>query len=351
MGSGAPAVTPTNLDRPFLSGYHAYWAEDAWKDHPLDALDELFFFEVEVAADGHVLDTHGWPDGWRALVDRAVEEGVQVVPTVSMHDARAFEALFSDARRTERLVETLLDLIVSSPEISGLHLDMEVFQPVPLDVRDGYTAFVARLAEAMRSRHPRLSLSVFVLAFDDDDAYNERALGQIADFVVVQGYDYHSRGSANAGPVAAVAGWGRLNWETVLRRFDELGVPRDKMVMGVPLYGYEWPVHSSEPGAKTRGPGVIVPLTAPEGVRPELPRALSRAQEHGTHRDAVSGSPYYVYRTDEGWWQGWYEDEESLRRKYAFVQENGLGGIALFPLAYGTEALWEQIRRTFARSR
>ena len=348
-GPAPRVVMPTNLDRPFVAGYHAYWTGDAWADYPLDVLDELLFFELEVAADGSILDAHGWPGEWARMVTEAAEAGVQVVPTVSMHDPAAFEALFADARRRERLAATLLDLLRRTPGLAGLHLDVEVFQRVAPEARDGYTAFVAQMAERMRAVHPTLSLSVFVLAFDVDDVYNERALGQIADFVVVQGYDYHSVGSATAGPVAPLTGWEGLDWEAVLRRFDDFGVPREKMVMSVPLYGYEWLVATETPGAEVLETGVIVPYAAPPEVLSGAPRARQRAEEHGILRDPASGSPYYLVRTDEGWIQGWYEDAESLGAKYRFVRENGLGGIAVFPLAYGTQEIWDGLREAFRR--
>ncbi|NNF12144.1 MAG: hypothetical protein HKN72_02910 [Gemmatimonadetes bacterium] len=355
-GPAPTVVMPTTLDRPFVAGYHAYWTEDAWVDYPWDVLDELYFFELELGADGEIMDAHGWPHRWGPMVTAASEAGVQVVPTISMHDPEAFEALFADAARVGVAVDRVTGLLDASTEregleLAGIHLDVEVFQPVSPDARDGYTAFVARLAEAMRRHHPGRSLSVFVLAFDDDDVYNERALGQIADFVVVQGYDYHSMGSANAGPVAALRGWGRLNWETVLQRFDGFGVPRDRIVMSVPLYGYEWPVVSEEPGAATRGEGVTVPYDAPDDVFPELPRAREQAERHGIRRDALSGAPFYVYSVDGGWIQGWAEDVESLASKAAFARDNGLGGVALFPLAYGGVEIWNELRRAFPRSR
>lgn len=346
----APRVAmPTNVERPFVAGYHAYWTGDAWTGYPMDALDELLFFELEIGADGRITDAHGWPDRWRPMVEAALDAGVQVVPTVSMHDAEAFETVFADASRVSVAVDEILGLLERSPGLSGIQLDVEVFRSVGQDARDGYTAFVAGLAERMRADHPRLSLSVFVLAFDDDDVYNERALGRIADFVVVQGYDYHSMGSANAGPVGPVRGWGRLSWENVLARFDAFGVPRRKIVMSVPLYGYEWPVASEEPGAETLRTGVTVPYTAAEDVLADRPRARDQGERHGVRRDPVSGSPYYVYRNGDGWVQGWFEDAESLRLKYDFVREEGLGGLALFPLAYGDQEIWEGLRAEFRR--
>lgn len=342
---------PTNVERPFVAGYHAYWTGDAWLDYPLDLLDELYVFELEAAGDGTILDAHGWPELWRPMIAAASTAGVQVVPVVSMHDPDAFEALFADANRSGRLVDTILAILGPSPALAGVHLDVEVFRPVSPRARDGYTAFVARLGNAMRALDPRLSLSVFVLAFDDDDVYNEAALGQIADFLIVQGYDYHSMASENAGPVSALRGWGRLNWEHVVQRFDAFGVARDKIVMSVPLYGYEWPVESADRGARTASAGVTVPYAAGDDVLPEAPRARARADEYGIHRDPSSGSPFYVFETPEGWRQGWFEDAESLRMKYDFVRAEGLGGVALFPLGYGDSSVWAGLRGAFGETR
>jgi spore germination protein YaaH len=346
----APFVTPATAPGVFVAGYHAYWAGSAWEDYPWDALTELYFFELEVDARGGFLERHGWPDEWAALAARAASEGVQLTPTVSMHDADAFEALFADPSAVERLVVGVVGLLEATPALAGVHLDFEVFRPVDGAVRDGFTAFVARLASRLRALDPQLALSVFTLAFDDADVYNERALAELADYLVVQGYDYHSLNEGTTGPVAALTGWGRLNWTNVVDRFVELGVPARRIVMAVPLYGYQWPAVGEEPGAATRGPGVAAPLTAPPDVLPELPRARAQAERHGVRRDPVSGSPYYAYRDADGWHQGWYEDAESLRAKYDFVLRRGLGGIAIFPLAYGVASDWESLRAAVART-
>ncbi len=350
-GSGTleRVAMPTNSPTPFVAGYHVYWAEEAWTEYPFDILDELYFFELEADADGGFLDRHGWSTRWREMTTQARAAGVQVTPTVSMHDADAFRTLFPDAERVERLVQNVVGLLDASPDVAGIHLDFEVFETVEPDVRDGFTAFVVALAAEMRARHPTKALSVFAMAFDDDDVYNERVLGRVADYLVVQGYDYHSAGSSNAGPVAGLAGWGRLNWDTVLDRFRVFGVPAGKIVMSVPLYGYEWPVESDALGATTRGVGVTIPYAAPREMVGGAPSARDEAARHGAERDEQSRSPWYRYLASDGWRQGWYDDAESLREKYDFARSRGLGGIALFPLAYGDPDIWEGLRATFAR--
>jgi spore germination protein YaaH len=348
---GPGRVTPTTGQRYFVAGYHAYWTGASWEAYPWDVLDRLYFFEIEVGADGSLADFHGWPEEWSGLVARARDAGVSLVPTISMHDADAFEELFASPERAARLVSELSAMLSASPELDGIHLDLEVFRPVDIAVRDGYTAFVASLDRALDALSSALSLSVFAMAFDDDDVYNERALAELADYLVVQGYDFHHTTDARAGPLGATEGWGRLSWASVLERFLSLGVPARKLVMAVPFFGYEWPVVGPEPGSATRGDAVIVPLAPADDVVPELPRAFARAAEHGVRRDADSGVPYYAYQDDSGWRQGWFEDAESRGAKYAFVREHGLGGVALFPLAYGDATHWQELRTAFSLPR
>jgi spore germination protein YaaH len=314
-------------------------------------LDVLYVFEIEVGAEGTVIDPHGWPDRWSALSAVAADAGVRVTPRVSMHDPLACEELCDDHVRSVRLFATVEGLVRQDATGSGVHLDLEVLQPVRPGARDGFVAFVAGLRNRLEMLNPTLTLSIFVPAFDDADVYNERALGQLADFLVVQGYDLHSAGEETTGPVAGLRGWGHLNWDAVVDRFIGFGVPPRKIVMSIPLFGYEWPSESDRPGARPRGRATTIPLLAPDDVLPELPRAFDQAARHGVRRDEVSGTPYYAFQDESGWRQGWFEDAESLEAKYRFVRERGLGGVAIFPLAYGDPALWANLLAAFAEPR
>lgn len=337
-----PVPTPGDF---FVAGYHPWWTGDRWEAYPHGLLDQLFFFEVELAPDGSVSNPRGWPAEWEALRSRALGERLPLVPTLTLHGSGAFQALFTDRASWNRAVESVLGLL-DDPLVRGLHLDIELFEPVSPAAREGYTAFVAELSRRMDARDPALGLSLFALAFDDADVFDEAALAPLVDYLVVQGYDLHSQGEGRAGPLAALEGWDGLNWPAVLARYDALGIPRGKLVMGVPLYGYEWPTETAEAGSATQGVGVGVPLVAPPGLLPELPRAWEQAERHGLQRDPVSGTPWYAYRDPAGTWvQGWFEDRESLLAKYRFVRREGLAGVAFFPLAYGDPRVWEDLRR------
>lgn len=328
----------------FVAGYHPWWAGQSWRTYPLEALDRVYLFELEISPDGGIGEARGWPDAWQALGAAAERAGADVVPTVTLPDADAFSSIFEDPATRTRLVREITAAVAAFPDAAGLHVDVEVFDPVSPAARDGYTAFVAELARVMAERMPGLTLSGFLLAFDPGDAYNEAALSQILDYVVVQGYDLHYLDGPRSGPLGPLEGWDGLNLEAVLARLDREGVPRGRTLLSLPLYGYEWPTVDGEPGAATRGPGLVVPLTAPPEVVPELPRATGRTAEHGADRAPGAAGLRYAYRDTDGWHQGWFEDALTLERKVRWAREQGLGGVAFFPLAYASPEVWDLIR-------
>ncbi|MEM8557505.1 MAG: glycosyl hydrolase family 18 protein [Bacteroidota bacterium] len=326
-------------------GYHPYWMGDAYEHARLDAIDELLYFELAIEANGTFANTHGWEDQGARMVQAAHRSGTRAAPSLTLFDAAIFTKLFTNPASVERLLEGTI-AAVHAGQADGIHLDIELFEPVPPEARDAYSRFVADLDARLG---PGYTVTVFTLALDPADAYDEVAIAQAADYLVVQGYDLHHQHGDTAGPIAGLRGWGRLNWHAVLDRYDQLRIPRRQLVMAVPYFGYEWPTVTGEPGAATTGPGEIVAYAPISARVPEIPgSAAQRAAAFGMQRDPVSGSPYYAYRDADGnWRQGWYEDIVSLTEKFDFVKSKGLGGVAVFPLGYDGGELTASVVEAF----
>lgn len=354
----AGCSAPTAIEQPpkaedppepiyWVAGYHPYWLTDRWATYDFSVVRKMMFFDVTVGSTGEITNRNGWPDTWEPLISKVKTEGGVVMPTISLFDTEAYIELFSNPDHVETLKSELLTLIDEQP-IDGLHLDFEIFDAVPRDLRITFTTFVADLRREMDERERKLYLTLFTLAFDASDNFDEGRLARYADYLVVQGYDFHWLNDDEAGPVAPLEGWGSENWKVVVDRYLDEGVPRKKIVMSVPYYGYEWPTTSDLPGSPTRGAGrftTYAPLPATTGERP--PSAREQAKKHELRRDPASGSPYYAYQDSTGWVQGWFEDASSLRAKYEFVKAEKLGGVAVFPLGYGDETLHRELREAF----
>lgn len=344
----APRV-PETEDRFLVAGYHPYWLRDTWTAYDPAVYDEIYFFSIDVDSTGQISDRHGWPDRWFSMQQGLADKGVRVTPVVTLFSQSAFERLFASPAASETFERTLVDLIRDSPAAGGLQLDVEIYQRVSADVRANFTAFVSGLREEMQRIRPGLRLSLYLLAYDESDVFDEAALQRHIDYFVVQGYDLFGRREERSGPVAGLEGWGNRNWKHIVGRLQDLGISNNKIVMSVPYFGYEWPTASDQPGAATTGSGVTLSYAPVDpALLPGTRRsAREEASKYGLRRDPDSGSPYYVYEDSSGWRQGWFEDAESLRRKYEFVQEAGLRGVAIFPPGYGSEELEAELRAAF----
>lgn len=322
------------------AGYHPWWMGEAWTRYDFDLIDVLFFFDLPVAPDGRLDNRQGWPHAWVGLIAEARAHSVPIHVTVSILDAPVFQSVFSSDIYTEQLLDEITD-VAASGSVGGIHLDVEVFEPVTPALREAYTRFVANLRQRLVESGRDIDLSVFLTALDRSDAYDEAALAASSDFVVVQGYDLHWLTGDTAGPLSPVRGWTGRSWDTILARYDALGVGRERMLFSVPYYGYEWPTESAEPGARTAAGGA---LTTFAPALAGIPSAREQARRHGLRRDTASGSPWYLIADSTGWRQGWFEDAESLGRKYDFVQQENLAGVAIFPLSYGDTSLDSTLR-------
>ena len=72
-------------------------------------------------------------------------------------------------------------------------------------------------------------------------AYDLKALAQTVDLICLMTYDQHTRWTM-PGPVA---GWG---WTTENLDYALKVVPKDKLSLGIPLYGYHWYAGKPFPG-------------------------------------------------------------------------------------------------------
>jgi spore germination protein YaaH len=312
-------------------GYYPYWLKDEWRKIDLGLFDQVLFFDIPVSAKRQVLQS-GWPGNWQDLMVAAKNSGTRLQPTFTLFDAAEFERIFSNRKQRQLLQSNMLALI-DQADSAGLQLDIEIFSPVAAGSVKGFRLFLKSLKQELASR--KKSLNLFVLAEDSAGLYDRQSLMN-PDHIVIQGYDAHWKESKDSGPIVLLRGSMAVSWESSLKHYLSLGVPRKKILMSIPFFGYEWPTVSDAAGALTRGAGSEISFAPlPANLVPAVTAsAMERVRQHGTLRDPATGSPYYVYNDGTGWFQGWFEDEASLLAKFEFIKMQKLAGIAVFPLGY-----------------
>jgi hypothetical protein len=127
--------------------------------------------------------------------------------------------------------------------------------------------------------------------------------------------------------------------------------PKSKLIMGVPYYGYDWPVTSSIPNATVQSDktkyGAVTSVTY-ASARSFLASHPSVVRQY----DSLEGSGFYSY-WDSGhgtWRQVYFEDEHSAAAKYSYAISSGFAGVGIWTLGNdaGYPEMWNALRVFFA---
>ena len=331
-------------------GYLPYWQLDAGTARRLDYrhLSTIAFFAVPIRADG-ALDRHA--TGYRAYVSRAARavtnaahaRGVRVVPTFQLFSVSKLRRLLDHRGAQARFIREALALM-GRRGADGANLDVE---PVPAALASKFAAFVGRFSRAMHRRFPGSQLTVATPAIVSDRLL--RGLQPVVDRFFVMTYDYHWRGSRRPGAVAPLRS-GPHNVAKTIRNYLRL-VPRHKLILGVPYYGYSWPVVKSAGSWRVRSDPARW-----GGVRAVTYRsALAWLSDHPSvkvHRDPANGSWFrYLNRAEGTVRQVHFEDAASAREKFNFAIAHGLAGVGIWSLGNdaGQKGMARAIQRTFVR--
>lgn len=331
-------------------GYLPYWQLDAGTAGRLDfrRLSTIAFFAVPIRADG-ALDRDA--TGYRAYVSRparavtnaAHARGVRVVPTFQLFDPSKLARLLASRRAQTRFIREALALMARRAA-DGANLDIE---PLPTALAPQLAEFVGRFGRRMHRRFPGSQLVVATPAIVSDRLLER--LEPVVDRFFVMTYDYHWRGSRRPGAVAPLRS-GPHNVEKTIRNYLRL-VPRQKLILGVPYYGYSWPVVRA--GESWRVRSNTARWGGVRAVTFASARAwLSENRSVTVHRDPLNGSWFRYLNGDEGTVREvHFEDGRSARAKFNFAIAHGLAGVGIWTLGNdaGKPGMARAVDRTFVR--
>lgn len=315
-------------------GYHV--GGSAFRAYRWDLVSTLAYVGYDVdPATGSPTSLHAW--NTTSLIDVAHQSGAAVVLTVQLMGAVPTRQFLSVPAARATLIESLITA-VKSRNGDGVNID---FEGVPGDQRANLVTFFKELSTALRTALPKAEISAALPAVDFAHAYDVAAIDALCDYVLVMGYDYAWSTGPTAGPVAPLSG-GNYNVIASIQTHLKAGVQANRLLLGVPYYGYDWPTASADPRSKAAGSGHAY----------DYVHHTTAAAAHGRKFDPEAQSPWYCY-TDGG--QGhvaWYEDAVSLAAKYAMVTSQGLGGIGIWTVAQGggKPELWSAIETAFSAS-
>lgn len=270
------------------------------------------------------------PDGFEVPMDVAKANGVETYLMVYFEDRDGLaQKLFSDKNATTKLVQDLVDLCngVSkngeTRKFDGLTIDFENFRSSEL--QKGYNQFLMQLDEALTKEGKKLNVAVQPNKYFK--GYDYKAIGEVADHVILMAHDYAPKklsafdmgiGSVHTPqtPIAQVY----KDLESIMNQATGIA-DKEKIALQISFASTQW---------QTKEGKVIheYPYT------PGYEQVNQRLAQPGTkaYYDVLSQNPYAVYTQDGITNTIWYEDEKSVAAKESLVKLFGLGGVSYWRL-------------------
>ncbi|HET7632996.1 MAG TPA: glycosyl hydrolase family 18 protein [Gemmatimonadaceae bacterium] len=240
-----------------------------------------------------------------------------------------------------------LATLCRTQHLDGIQFDLE---NIHVRDRDRFTAFVREATDSVHRAGCALSAAVVPRASDQPGtnsydkwifenwrgAYDYKALADTLDFISYMTYAQHTGGST-PGPVAGYP-W----MEACLRYLLALGVPPNRISLGIPSYSDWWfPAYSEKDGARVRGR--------------DIPLARAESLLAANHVTATWDSVQHAERaewTEQGVFRYlWIENARAFMDKLALVSRYHLRGYSVWMLGTEDPALWPTLARERALHR
>ena len=215
----------------------------------------------------------------------------------------------------EQMTATALEL-----GLDGINID---FEGLTSDCGTHYVQFIRELSVACRENQLALSIDNYV-PFHFNDFYRLDIQGEVADYIVVMGYDEHWHGSKDPGSVASID-----YVSNGLQKTLEMA-PAEKVVNALPFYTILW---------KTEGSDVTDEYITLKNEADFLKRVNITPEW-----DEETCQNYAQWQSGNITYQIWLEDIDSIKVKLNVMSAQSIGGVAVWRLGYGTSEVWELIK-------
>lgn len=305
-------------------GYWPYWGDDL-NTLPWDILTHVAIFGVTLNADGTLSSTSYWTNYAAKAMQLATPYGVRVHMTLISFDANVMTSVLSSASKRATAISKL-ETLVKQYGAHGVNLD---FEGLPSSQKANLVTFLTELKPKVGD------VTLAMPAVDWNGAYDYDQLALNSDGLFIMGYDYHYSGGS-PGPVSPLFGgspWGSYCLEWTVDDYQTWGAPANRLILGLPLYGIQWPTtNTTVPGAATgTGSAKFYEAAVPAGL------------QYGRKWDSVTHTPYTFPSSTA---QLWYDDQESLEDKIAWGLSQGIQGIGFWAMTYdgGNAALWQSVQ-------
>ena len=327
----ARAAKPLVQAPAIVASFYAPWQETGLHSLRANAgqMTHLLPAWVHLKEDATGLDFRDWdpvvtPHN-NDVLEVAREHNLNVLPVLSNaqlsdFDPKRVHIFLNTPALQDRVIADLRKWLLAN-RFQGINVDFE-------NLPDGdyalYVPFLQRMKAAFAPNHLLVTADL-----EASKPLNWRAVSSICDFVIVMAYDEH--GSVGApGPISS------MNWyrETLIHALRS--IPREKLVVGLGNYAYDW----------MEGRDWAEPMTYQTALVTAADFRQREKPEDIVDFDAEALNPTFSYVDDAGKaHEVWFLDAVTAANQWMVAQNYGVRGVGIWVLGSTDPSIWKFVGR------
>lgn len=333
-----------NIQKPLIVGFAPYWLIGKYEKDYTKYLNTFTYFGLQLNPDGTVRyqnnpgeNEPGWNtlkrDDIVSILNNFKSKKLYTSLLIQSGDEDIISSLINNPKSSAVNFVDEVAPIIKQYGFTDLNLDIESFKEASASSQSAFTDFVKEVkSQLLPKTQVTLSVDISPSVFVKPFLINPYDIGQIADYVIIMGYDFQYSGSYLTGPGSPINGSPAVreyDLETTIKYALET-IPKEKIILGFPLYGYEWETITNTPGAP------VIPGSASTASSSRVEQLLKTCINCVRSFDQLSQSPYIIYPgvSNDYFHQIYYEDVRSFTKKLELVKKYKLRGVAVWALGY-----------------
>ncbi len=278
----------------------------------------------------------------RRVLETAKKKGVKVMPLYASFDQKGIHEFLNDMSARAEAIRLML-FYAKKYDFYGWQLDLEnLHQPD----RDSYTSFYQQAADSLHKYGFKISMAVVKSAQPAPEAGNAAyhrflyedwrgafdipAIAKAGDFISFMTYDQHTA-LTPPGPVAG------LPWmEKMLNYLLNIGIPPEKISLGIPSYSDHWyPTWDEKQGAHSTRDEISYADASDLMDRYEASEKWMEDQKVNYTRWENGGVFNWLF----------LEDARSFAPKFDLARQHHLLGISVWVLGTEDPGIWNVLNK------
>lgn len=319
------------IARGYFNGYAYPFINSRLLNQQLPYLSSLTPFTYGINAEGGLL-----PLNDDALLSAARQHGTRPVLHLSSYteedtfDTRRAAMVLTEPDVQNQLIGEL-QRVMARKGFAGVDVD---FEYLPAALAAPYAEFLSRLRNLFNPQGQLVWAALAPKTSSDQpgllyEGHDYGAIGAAVNGVLLMTYEW----GYTYGPPMAVA---PLPQVRAVLNYALTEIPADKIFLGIPNYGYDWPLPYQQGVTRARS------ISNQEAIR------LAVQHQAAIQYNETAQAPFFHYTAEDGViHEVWFEDARSMEIKLRLVAENGLRGAGYWNIMRPFSQTWLTLASLF----